>query len=178
MKAMLRHLTLLSASLLLLWSCADVPIDAGEEGPQVDEATQAILATDDAVFGVPKPLPAGPQCGGFLGTPCPGMGLCKDDPRDDCDPRAGGADCSGVCVCRATNSCPLGSVFDSNPAVCACRPKVPICRGNPCAFTDCVVGRKCVVDSACHATCVPNPGACPVCPPGRFCPQFCPAPAE
>jgi len=38
-------------------------------------------------------------CGGFAGFPCkvPGQ-VCRDDPRDDCDPDAHGADCAGLCV--------------------------------------------------------------------------------
>jgi hypothetical protein len=37
-------------------------------------------------------------CGGFAGIHCPGDSVCVDDPRDDCDPASGGADCSGICV--------------------------------------------------------------------------------
>ena len=41
----------------------------------------------------------GPQCAGFTGARCPDSGeVCVDDPRDDCDPRYGGADCAGICV--------------------------------------------------------------------------------
>ncbi|KAF2463130.1 uncharacterized protein BDR25DRAFT_246289, partial [Lindgomyces ingoldianus] len=40
----------------------------------------------------------GPRCGGFAGLPCPDGLKCVDDPRDDCDPKHGGADCIGVCV--------------------------------------------------------------------------------
>jgi hypothetical protein len=36
-------------------------------------------------------------CGGLLGTQCRGNQVCVDDPRDDCDPRNGGADCIGIC---------------------------------------------------------------------------------
>jgi hypothetical protein len=42
-----------------------------------------------------------PSCGGFTGRPCAAGYQCVDDPRDDCDPRRGGADCSGVCVTQA-----------------------------------------------------------------------------
>lgn len=41
--------------------------------------------------------PGAPTCGGFAGTPCPDGLTCVDDPRDDCDPGNGGADCGGVC---------------------------------------------------------------------------------
>lgn len=36
-------------------------------------------------------------CGGIAGLPCPDGYLCVDDPRDDCDPQNGGADCMGIC---------------------------------------------------------------------------------
>ncbi|MGX2040043.1 hypothetical protein ACWJKU_07890 [Methylocaldum sp. MU1018] len=41
----------------------------------------------------PEPL----SCGGLAGLQCPGDQICVDDPRDDCDPNRGGADCSGIC---------------------------------------------------------------------------------
>ena len=37
-------------------------------------------------------------CGGFGNLPCPGKLVCIDDPRDNCCPEGGGADCPGVCV--------------------------------------------------------------------------------
>lgn len=37
-------------------------------------------------------------CGGFAGFSCSGGKVCMDDPRDDCDPKQGGADCGGVCM--------------------------------------------------------------------------------
>ena len=37
-------------------------------------------------------------CGGIAGFPCPEGYQCVDDPRDSCDPNAGGADCGGICV--------------------------------------------------------------------------------
>ena len=39
-------------------------------------------------------------CGGIAGIPCPGNLVCVDDPRDDCCPQNGGADCSGLCARR------------------------------------------------------------------------------
>ena len=36
-------------------------------------------------------------CGGIGGFGCPDGKVCVDDPHDDCDPNAGGADCGGVC---------------------------------------------------------------------------------
>ncbi|KAL9019142.1 MAG: hypothetical protein Q9185_003573 [Variospora sp. 1 TL-2023] len=41
----------------------------------------------------------GPVCGGFANLQCPSKDqVCVEDPRDSCDPGAGGADCSGACV--------------------------------------------------------------------------------
>jgi hypothetical protein len=37
-------------------------------------------------------------CGGIANFPCPEGQTCVDDPSDDCDPKAGGADCGGICV--------------------------------------------------------------------------------
>ncbi|MBM7117319.1 hypothetical protein [Archangium primigenium] len=37
------------------------------------------------------------MCGGFAGLPCPEPLVCVDDPSDSCDPKQGGADCSGIC---------------------------------------------------------------------------------
>jgi hypothetical protein len=37
-------------------------------------------------------------CGGITGKQCPAGLACVDDPKDNCDPAQGGADCSGVCV--------------------------------------------------------------------------------
>lgn len=36
-------------------------------------------------------------CGGLAGLPCDDGTTCQDDPSDDCDPDAGGADCLGLC---------------------------------------------------------------------------------
>ncbi|KAK2780922.1 hypothetical protein FQN52_002019 [Onygenales sp. PD_12] len=40
------------------------------------------------------------QCGGLVSDPdaCAEGQVCIDDPRDDCDPNNGGADCGGICV--------------------------------------------------------------------------------
>lgn len=52
------------------------------------------------------PKPTGAPCGGFLGTSCEGADeVCVDDPSDYCDPKKGGADCSGICVPRTGPPC-------------------------------------------------------------------------
>nr|WP_143341430.1 hypothetical protein [Crenothrix polyspora] len=41
---------------------------------------------------------AKPQlCGGIASIACPTGQLCVDDPSDTCNPKQGGADCSGIC---------------------------------------------------------------------------------
>ena len=40
----------------------------------------------------------GQQCGGIAAFPCPPGLNCVDNPNDNCNPRKGGADCSGICV--------------------------------------------------------------------------------
>ncbi|KAJ4392088.1 hypothetical protein N0V93_005709 [Gnomoniopsis smithogilvyi] len=56
---------------------------------------------DNVCIADPKPRCAVPDgaCGGFAGLECTNPAdVCVDDPRDDCDPLQGGADCIGVCV--------------------------------------------------------------------------------
>jgi hypothetical protein len=86
----------------------------------------------------PEP-PTGPQCGGIAGIPCPGAGTCEDDPSDDCDPKQGGADCSGICACRVIALCVTGFIWNGSPDVCAC---VPIIH-DPCAGFPCPKGFHC-----------------------------------
>jgi hypothetical protein len=40
----------------------------------------------------------GDFCGGIAGFPCDEGLTCVDDPKDDCDPEQGGADCGGICI--------------------------------------------------------------------------------
>ena len=69
--------------------------------------------------------PQGPTCGGIAGIACPGFGRCADNRSDNCDPNAGGADCSGICSCIDTVACKLGTHFDTDPKVCTCVPNAP-----------------------------------------------------
>ncbi|KAK4160568.1 hypothetical protein QBC43DRAFT_372966 [Cladorrhinum sp. PSN259] len=49
--------------------------------------------------GICVPVAGAEFCGGFAGFACKDKNkMCIDDPRDDCDPRNGGADCGGICV--------------------------------------------------------------------------------
>jgi hypothetical protein len=94
-----------------------------------------------------------PSCGGFVGTPCPGVGECIDDPNDDCDPLAGGADCSGICVCEEQASCQPGFVWDDSASVCDCVRTRVLDPNNPCFVTLCPTGTECRVLAG-EAVCV------------------------
>lgn len=104
---------------------------------------------------VPDELPK-PFCGGITGTPCPGMGRCKDDPSDNCNPNDGGVDCGGSCVCTASLKCKHEYIFDPSPEVCACTPDPALDR---CAALRCSPGAHCEDDGH-SAHCVP---AAPFC---------------
>jgi len=116
--------------------------------------------------GCPDGTPTGepPFCGGIAGIPCPGAGLCIDDPRDDCDPKKGGADCSGICECKAKAKCEANSHWDPSPSVCGCVSDV-----SSCAAILCIAGTDCVVVNG-KATCVGGEKCGnSTCGPGRVC---------
>jgi hypothetical protein len=112
-------------------------------------------------------------CGGIAGFPCPEGLTCVDDPDDDCDPNAGGADCGGVCVdgpgfCGgiAGFPCPEGQQCVDDPSD-ECDPNT--------GGADC--GGICVTPTACGDSicgpgmvcCNPLRGICTE--PGRVCIQ-------
>ncbi|HEX8824817.1 MAG TPA: hypothetical protein VF794_33160 [Archangium sp.] len=47
----------------------------------------------------------GAFCGGIAGFPCAEGFLCVDDPKDDCEPNQGGADCGGICRMEKKRAC-------------------------------------------------------------------------
>jgi hypothetical protein len=65
-----------------LWLCACGSVDV--ESAEIESVGEAELAVQTL-------------CGGFGGALCPHGYVCVDDPRDECDPASGGADCAGVC---------------------------------------------------------------------------------
>jgi hypothetical protein len=66
------------------YTCIADPYQPGSCGPACDQL--GICVQDK-------------MCGGFAGYACEDKGqVCNDDPRDDCDPMHGGADCAGLCV--------------------------------------------------------------------------------
>jgi len=110
-------------------------------------------------------VPKSPKvfCGGFLGVPCPGAGQCVDDPSDDCDPRMGGADCSGMCVCDVIGLCRFPGHWDQSPEVCGCVDGGGSCGGNTCGPDQFCCNPSCGI-------CAPRDGACTQ--------VFCPAPIQ
>jgi hypothetical protein len=119
-------------------------------------------------------------CGGFANFPCPEGMACVDDPRDDCDPDNGGADCGGVCKrdagpkdCNAKkknqdkeyvaegDTCMVIKFFCADgmepffdECGCGCQP-LP---GEECNGVVCGAGEYCCNYSC--STCVPDGGFC------------------
>jgi hypothetical protein len=116
-------------------------------------ATQCPAGNDcDPTTG--KCVPGPVRCGGIAAIACPGAGQCVDDPNDGCDPKAGGADCGGVCSCVQKVACAKDTQFDSSPSVCACVPvKPPVC--GPVCDIYCEYGN--VRDASGCPTCGCNP---------------------
>ncbi len=130
--------------------------------PSAQEPAQGGEATDSDTGGGEASAPGtgtpafGAACGGLAGFSCAGSATCIDDPRDECDPTSGGADCGGVCICESTQSCGGGMSFDASPDVCAC-----VAGDAPedlCASARCMRGTRCVTDGG-TARCVPAPVA-------------------
>lgn len=97
------------------------------------------------------PPPPKKICGGFAGLLCGPGEECVDDPDDACDPNAGGADCSGICVAKPPPTPPptcWGSWLDENGT---CRTPADgvypdaCCAGQttPCGPSKCGVGETC-----------------------------------
>jgi hypothetical protein len=87
---------------------------------------------------------SGTFCGGFAGIPCPEGHTCVDDPKDDCDPNQGGADCGGLCQQeeekkKCTGTEPGYNYISRDPAECsAIRFTCP--EGSSAFFNDCGCG--------------------------------------
>jgi hypothetical protein len=91
-------------------------------------------------------------CGGIAGLPCPDGFVCVDDPWDDCDPAAGGADCPGICVRKVKDPC----------ATIRCRQGTQCCPecGGMCIPDDILCSNELCVSERCNQA---------VCGPGEYC---------
>ncbi len=109
----------------------------------------------------------GGMCGGIAGFPCPDGFTCVDVAGDGCDPLAGGADCSGICVpvdynpCAAmlciegTTCCPqCGGICVPGDVVCS----EDLCTSEQCNQAICGPGEYCCNESC--SRCVPVGQGC------------------
>jgi hypothetical protein len=98
------------------------------DGANADAAEEGVEAIEQELTVARRPPPPPPVehifCGGIAAIRCPGRGDCVDDPSDDCDPKAAGADCGGICQCGFGVACNPDRYFDASPGVCACVPTV------------------------------------------------------
>lgn len=136
--------------------CPDVvaPV-CGCDGATYDNSCFA-AAAGVAVVAQGACKPEGAFCGGIAGIPCPKGQTCIDDPKDECDPQQGGADCGGICV-EATNPC--AAVLCKEGSQCVDQDGVAVCVPNPtCGEVTCSAGLVC---------CNPLRSICTQ--PGRFC---------
>lgn len=122
---------------------------------------------------------AGQFCGGIAGIQCPSGKVCVDDRSDDCDPKNGGADCSGVCRGggRPTKSAcrnPDRNYVSTSPDQCAAMlflcvegttPFFDACGcgcetspATPCGPSQCGAGEFCCNESC--GICAPEGGFC------------------
>jgi hypothetical protein len=113
----------------------------------------------DGMCGVVLDACAGPGfCGGIAGFPCAPGFTCVDNPKDDCDPSQGGADCGGICV-REEGPPPCGG-FTGKPC-----PEGYECLDDPQDDCDPAAGR-----ADCPGICRLAPS--PACKTDADCPQI------
>ena len=82
-------------------ACLALPVDAPDPvcaGNLVSCLVDPCLGAAAVCGPTGSCIPTSEFCGGFAGVPCPEGLVCVDDPRDECDPQTGGADCNGLCV--------------------------------------------------------------------------------
>jgi hypothetical protein len=84
-------------------------------------------------------------CGGIAAAVCDYGFTCQDDPTDDCDPSAGGADCVGICTlsecnpkltCANVITCVDGMKYPSSCGPDNCDAPTGTCREDTRVFDD------------------------------------------
>jgi eight-cysteine-cluster-containing protein len=114
--------------------------------PEVRNGCYTGLCVTWAVCGDAPPPP--PEfCGGFAGLPCPEGQICVDDPSDDCDPAAGGADCGGICVADPCPDADRDGRCDGADPECNADGSLLMCRRLP---PDCPRGTVPEVREGCY----------------------------
>jgi hypothetical protein len=133
-------LTLDDGQMILLESSdANLDLDAyigksveahGSVQPTVEAGGTLMRVTEISILttGIPEDTSSSSagntMCGGIAGIPCEEGMTCIDDASDSCDPKSGGADCSGICVSpivvSSTSSVSLSST--SSSAVASSKP--------------------------------------------------------
>jgi hypothetical protein len=112
---------------------------------------------------VPEPPPG--FCGGIAGLPCPDGYECVDDPSDNCDPKNGGADCSGICQPVTRPSCASDADCPQLRVACGVCPDGTAA----CPSSVCVNGQCTVTMPTCPEPKMCGDAASAVCPPGYVC---------
>lgn len=156
-------------------TCLTFPACQPSSGP-LSEPTSEPPSAEPADEDEEPPPPDPGFCGGIAGFPCPDGYTCVDNPLDACDPKAGGADCSGVCVVDpcfkegreyiSTDSstcsrmkffCPADMQPFGDECGCGCEPVV-IPGGEACGSSVCTGNTFCC--NASCGICAPKGGAC------------------
>lgn len=181
------HQTLLFAAATLLCACsATTTPPPGQSGDSTGATTDTPSPDPTATATATGTPSAGKMCGGIGGFPCPAGFQCEDDPSDQCDPKAGGRDCGGICVpakgpapggacdrperkyvAKSVDKCAAIRYFCEKDYVafhddcgCGCEPAPgkPSVQGEPCKDKVCAQGEFCC--NASCGICAPKGGAC------------------
>jgi hypothetical protein len=87
-RSMNRWMRMLGAGVLAMGLAVGCVIADGGSPDEVSSIEEA----DDTTHELRR------ACGGIAGIPCEEGAICVDNPKDDCDPKRGGADCPGICI--------------------------------------------------------------------------------
>lgn len=85
-----------------------------EAGGTLMRVTDVSVLTTTVLSESSSSSVGGAMCGGIAAIPCQEGMACVDDPTDSCDPTAGGADCSGLCVPAITTATSSSSVMSAS----------------------------------------------------------------